>query len=221
MKTKEKKSAKELLHDHDVEVAEVLNGISNPVTFAAPYTVDIEIEGTCPIIFHKWDCEAVSAKDKAKKGSKEKKSDNVEPFIYRDYDNHICLPGEYLRMAMVYASKFKQDPRSPRKSAFDIMKAAIVPMTELAKINGGTKNWDFIDQRRVVIQRNAITRMRPAFLKGWSAEIEMTCLLPEYIDIGFFREVLEMSGRLIGLADFRPTYGRFNVTKCQIVKLEN
>jgi hypothetical protein len=49
----------------------------------------------------------------------------------------------------------------------------------------------------------------------------MTCLLPEYIDIHFFREILEMSGRLVGLADFRPTFGRFSVTKCQLKKYDN
>jgi len=207
-----KKSAKELL-----EVSEILNGIENSVKMETPYIVQIEIIGSCPVIFHKWDCESVEAKANAKKGSKEKKSDNVESFIYRDDDGHICLPGEYLRMAMVYAAKFRQDPRSPRKSAFDLFKAGIAPLTELAKINGGTKNWDFIDKRRVVVQRNAITRMRPAFLKGWSAEIEMQVLVPEYIDYQFFSEILEMAGRLIGVGDFRPTYGRFQVAKCKIL----
>ncbi|HET6539269.1 MAG TPA: hypothetical protein VFG46_02240 [Chryseolinea sp.] len=220
--TKSKKSAKELLHDHDMEIAEVLNNISNPTNFTErkPYSVNIEIEGTCPIIFHKWNCEEVENKANAKKGSKEKKTDNVESFIYRDDVGHICLPGEYLRMSMVYASKFKADPRSPRKSAFDLMKASIVPVTDLAKINGGTKNWEFLDKRRVVIQRNAITRMRPAFLKGWNAEIEMAVLMPEYIDIHFFREILDMSGKLIGVGDFRPTFGRFAVTRSQVKKYE-
>lgn len=206
-----KKSTKESL-----EIPELLNGVENPVTFDAPYVVNCEIVGSCPIIFHRWSCEDVANKSAAKKGSKEKKSDNVEAFIYRDSDGHICLPGEYLRMAMVYAAKFKQDPRSPRKSAFDLFKAGIIPLTEQAKINGGTKNWDFIDQRRVVIQRSSITRMRPAFLKGWNAEIDLMVNTPEYIDFQFFSEVLSMAGRLIGVGDFRPTYGRFDIQKCKV-----
>lgn len=200
------------------EKPEILNGVENPVTFETPYIVNVEIIGACPIIFHRWSCEDVASKAAAKKGSKEKKTDNIENFIYRDEDGHVSLPGEYLRMAMVYAAKFKQDPRSPRKSAFDLFKAGIVPLTEMAKINGGTKDWDFVDQRRVVIQRNSITRMRPAFLKGWTADIDLMVNVPEYIDIHFFQEVLEMAGRLIGVGDFRPTYGRFNVSKCKIQK---
>lgn len=210
-----KKSAKEF-----IQGIELLNGIENPVQTEKPYIVQIEIIGSCPVIFHKWSCEDVASKSIAKKGSKEKKTDNVESFIYRDSDGDICLPGEYLRMSMCYAAKFKQDPRSPRKSAFDLFKAAIVPVTELAKINGGTKQWDFIDQRRVVIQRNAITRMRPAFLKGWSAEVEIMVNIPEYVDFTLFSEVLSMAGRLIGVADFRPSYGRFDIAKCKIKKFE-
>ena len=202
------------------EVPELLNGVENIVKFDSPYVVNVEIVGACPIIFHRWSCEDVASKSAAKKGSKEKKSDNLEAYIYRDEDGHICIPGEYLRMSMVYASKFRQDPRSPRKSAFDLFKAGIVPLTELAKINGGTKNWDFVDQRRVVIQRNSVTRMRPSFLKEWSADFQMMVNVPEYIDFQFFSEVLEMAGRLIGVGDFRPTYGRFNVQKCKIAKLK-
>lgn len=194
--------------------SEILDGIDNPVTIETPYVINVEIIGSCPIIFHRWSCEGVEAKANAKKGSKEKKSDNIESYIYRDQDDDICLPGEYLRMAMIYAAKFKQDPRSPRKSAFDLFKAGIIPLTELAKINGGTKNWDYIDKRRVVVQRNGITRMRPAFLKGWSAEIDLMINAPEYIDYSLFSEVLSMAGRLIGVGDFRPTYGRFDIAKC-------
>lgn len=208
-----KKSGKETING-----IELLNGIENPISTEKPYIMQVEIMGVCPVIFHKWSCEDVASKAAAKKGSKEKKTDNVESFIYRDEDGHICLPGLYVTQAMAYASKFRQDPRSPRKSAFDLFKAGIVPLTELAKINGGTKNWDFIDQRRVVVQRNAITRMRPAFLKEWTAEIDIMVNVPEYIDQTFFREVLEMAGRLVGVADFRPSYGRFQIVKCKNIE---
>lgn len=197
---------------------ELLNGVDNNVKFETPYSVEIEVTGAAAILFHKWDCEVVEAKSKARKGSSEKKTDNLESFIYRDEESYICLPGEYLRMAMVYAAKFKQDPRSPRKSAFDLFKAGVISLTDLARINGGVYEWDFLDQRRVVVQRNAITRMRPAFHKGWTAEFVLCVNTPEYIDFQFFNEVLQTAGRLIGVGDFRPTYGRFDITRCKILK---
>jgi hypothetical protein len=101
----------------------------------------------------------------------------------------------------------------------DLFKAGIVATTELAPINGGVKDWDYIDQRRMVVQRSAITRMRPAFNVGWTAEFQFAILAPEYIDSQMFNEVLALAGRLIGTADSRPTYGRFQVNSFKVIKL--
>jgi len=109
----------------------------------------------------------VESKSKAKKGSAEKKSDDVESYVYRTEKVNIAIPGEYLKGAIVGAAKFRQDPRSPRKSAADLFKAAIVSLTPLADL--GARDWDFLDRRRVVIQRSAITRSRPAMREGWKA----------------------------------------------------
>jgi hypothetical protein len=178
---------------------------------AKPYVAQIKIQGACPFLFHRWSCDDIESKANAKKGSKEKKTDNLESFVYRNEKGQLCIPGEYLRMAIIYASKFKSDPRSPRKSAFDLFKAGVVPITDLAPLNGGQKEWDMIDRRRVVIQRSGITRQRPAMQTGWTAEIDLQVLAPEYIDQNLLYEVLSMAGRLIGVGDFRPTFGRFNI----------
>ena len=114
-------------------------------------------------------------------------------------------------MAIINAAKFKQDPRSPRKSAMDLYKAGIVNMTPLASL--GVKEWDYEDRRRVMIQRNGVTRVRPAMLKGYRVEFQIMVNLPEYIDPASLRETIEQAGRLIGIGDFRPTFGRFGVVK--------
>src|SRR5678815_2926104 len=119
-----------------------------------PYRISVTIEGVAPILFHAWNVESVEFKGRAAKGSKEKKSDDVESYVYRDEKKEICIPGEYLRGSIVGAAKFQQDPRSPRKSAADLFKAAIVSLTPLASL--GVKDWDYLDKRRVTIQRNAI-----------------------------------------------------------------
>lgn len=197
----------------------VTNDAAQEIAFEEPYIVAFKIEGTAPLIFHRWSCEAVEEKAKAKKGSAAKKSDNIESFVYRNELNQICLPGEYIRASMINAAKFKQDPRSPRKSAMDLFKAAVVPLTLLAPLNGGVQVWDYVDQRRMTVQRSAITRQRPAFNKGWTAEFEFSVVLPEYVDAQLFREILALTGRVIGTADSRPTYGRFQVTNCEVLTL--
>lgn len=121
---------------------------------------------------------------------------------------------------MINAAKFKQDPRSSRKSAADLFKAAIISLTPLAPLNGGTEQWDYVDQRRMTVNRAAITRQRPAFNTGWTAEFLFSVIAPEYIDIQMFREVLSLTGRLVGTADGRPTYGRFQTVNCSVVELK-
>lgn len=179
-----------------------------------PYIAEVEITGTADILFHRWSNEDVEEKAKAAKGSRAKKEDNVEAYVYRNEKGEICIPGEYLRRAIVEAAKFRQDPRSPRKSAQDLFKAAIVALTPLASL--GKTTWDYLDRRRVVVQKNAITRTRPAMLAGWKAAFEIMCLLPEYVPPTLLKQVLDDAGRLIGLADFRPTYGRFTVTRFEV-----
>ena len=197
----------------------LLNGNSNEaketIEIGAPYSVEVELTGTCPILFHRWSCEDVEAKSKAAKNSKAKKTDNLEAYVYRNDKGDICIPGEYVRQSIIHAAKYKQDPRSPRKSAMDICKAGIIVANELASL--GTKDWDFIDKRRVVIQRNGVTRMRPAMLSGWKAKFQFEVILPEYISPEFFQDVLVNAGRLVGVGDFHPTFGRFNVTKFEII----
>jgi hypothetical protein len=191
------------------------NGAENGLEFQQPYRAQVTIEGVAPILFHRWNCESVESKSKAKKGSAEKKSDDVESYVYRNEKQEICVPGEYLRGAIIAAAKFQQDPRSPRKSAADLFKAAIVSLTELASL--GVKDWDYMDKRRVCIQRNAITRCRPAMKEGWRVTFILMCNLPEYVDAQLLNTTIQAAGKLIGLADFRPSYGRFNVVAFDVL----
>jgi hypothetical protein len=196
------------------QVNEPTNGGEIGVTMQAPYTATVTIRGTADLLFHRWNPEAVDSKARASKNSEEKRSDNIESYVWRNEEGEICVPGEYLRGAIILASKYKQDPRSPRKSAMDLFKAGVVAMTPLASL--GTKRWDYEDRRRVVVQRSGINRVRPAMRSGWECEHELLVLTPEYIGRDLLLEVIGTAGRLGGVGDFRPTYGRFNVTAFSI-----
>ncbi len=189
----------------------VSNDAAEPIGFQVPYLVEVTIRGVSPLLFHRWSCDAVAEKAAAAKGSKAKKSDNTESYVYRNDAGELALPGEYLRQAIIHAAKYRQDPRSPRKSAMDLFKAGVVAMTELCSL--GRTGWDFMDRRRVVVQRSAITRERPAMRAGWSATCELQVLIPEYISPDVLSDVITNAGRLVGVGDFRPTYGRFRMEK--------
>ena len=118
----------------------------NNVQFALPYRVAVKLKGSTPILFHRWDCEDVEAKAQAAKGSAARKSDNwADPD--RNENGEICIPGVYVHQALANAAKFKQDPRSPLKSMFDLAKAALVVTPWLASTS--KKEPDYLDRRRV------------------------------------------------------------------------
>lgn len=196
---------------------EISNGAESQIAMEVPFVAEVTIQGVSDLLFHRWNCESVAEKSAAKKGSAAKKTDDLESYIYRDERGELALPGEYLRMSLIGASKFRQDPRSPRKSMADLSKAAIISLTPLASL--GCKVWDYEDKRRVCIQRNAITRTRPAMKAGWVAKIQLQCNLPEYISPSLLNEVIQQAGKLIGVGDFRPTYGRFQVVNFKVLDL--
>lgn len=198
------------------------NGAKNQIDSRIPYIARVKIVGVCDMIMHRWNVEAVEEKSNAAKGSKSKKSDDVESYVYRNQKKELCIPGIYLRQAILGAAKFRQDPRSPRKSAMDLFKAGLIPLTQLAPImyDGKTiQTWSYDHKARVQIQRNAITRTRPAFVEGWEAVFEFSVLIPEYILPTDLNDVIQNTGKLIGLADFRPTYGRFQISSFETLKL--
>ena len=190
-------------------MAPVSNGAEHAVEFEMPYVVNIGVEGAAPFLFHRWNNESVEAKSRAAKGSKAKKTDDIESYVYRTEDGSLAIPGEYFRMAIINAAKFKQDPRSPRKSAMDLFKAGIAVLDETCTL--GVKEWDYLDRRRVTVQRNGVTRERPAMRAGWKVSVSLQVLLPEYISPQLLNEVVQAAGRLVGVGDFRPTYGRYQV----------
>lgn len=195
-------------------VSEKTNGGKSAIEAGLPYVVNVTVEGASDMLFHRWNCESVDAKSKAAKNSKAKKEDDIESYVWRNEKGELCIPGEYFRQSVIHAAKFKQDPRSPRKSAMDLFKAGVVSLTPLATI--GSKQWDYLDTRRVTVQRAGVNRTRPALRTGWSASLQFQILTPEYIDPVLFQDVLGTAGRLVGVGDFRPTYGRFFATKFEV-----
>jgi hypothetical protein len=195
------------------------NGAQAIIDDLQPYVVEVVIQGVADLLFHRWNAESVDAKASAAKNSKAKKTDDIESYVYRNTERELCIPGEYLRMAIVGAAKFKQDPRSPRKSAMDLFKAAIVSLTPLASL--GVTDWDYEDRRRCVVQRQGINRTRPAMKVGWAATFALMCGTPEYINTLLLNETIQMAGRLIGLGDFRPTFGRFTIAHFSLMDMQD
>jgi hypothetical protein len=194
-----------------VDEEQISNGANDDINVSVPYVLNVRIIGVSPILFHAWSNESVAEKAAAQKGSKQKKTDNLESYVYRDENGNLGVPGRNLAAAVRNAGKFMPDPRSPRRSAHDLCKAGVIPLTVVSPLVPETKTWDFDDAQRVTVQRNGITRVRPAMREGWEAEFDLLITTPEYLSPAIMSGLISQAGRLVGLCDFRPTYGRFNI----------
>lgn len=94
----------------------VSNDADDTIAVGEPYSVQVTIRGSAAILFHRWSNESVAAKSAAAKNSKAKKTDDLNSYVYRCDNGNLGLPGEYLRQSIIGAARFRQDPRSPRKS---------------------------------------------------------------------------------------------------------
>ena len=200
-------------------VSPVSNGAKNLIGMTQPYRARIELVGTAKMLMHCWNNEAIAEKASAKKGSAVKKTDDIESYVLRDEKGFIVMPCLNFCASIRTAGKSFSDPTSPRKSLHDRLKAIVVPEEEYGLINGGVKTWDFIDQRRVVIQRAGITRSRPAFLEGWKLTFTVMVLEPEFLSEELLAELIANARKFQGLGDFRPTFGRFRLNNLTTEKI--
>jgi hypothetical protein len=202
-----------------VDDKQVTNGAEALIDMTVPYSVLVTIRGVVPCLFHAWNTESVEEKAASAKNSIKKKTDDLESYVYRTSDGLLGIAGKCFQAALCEAGKSFQDPRSPRKSARDLIKSSIQVLDYVAPFTPPVKTWDYEDKQRVCIQRASITRIRPAMKEGWTATFEIIVTAPEYISSTFLHELVDYAGKRCGVLDFRPSYGRFQITKFEPVKL--
>ena len=193
------------------------NGADDDLELQIPYEVRVTIEGTASLLYHAYNNEAVAEKARAAKGSTAKKTDNVESYVHRTEDGKLGIPGMAFTAAIANAGRSQQDPRSPRKSMRDLLTASVLPLQEVFPLQPETENWDYADARRVVVQRAAVTRVRPAMRAGWRCAFDLQVSSKEYIPPPMLLKLINQAGRFVGILDFRPTFGRFQVVSFEIV----
>jgi hypothetical protein len=193
-----------------VDGGAITNGARALIEQSLPYRMTVTVIGVAPLLFHAWNTESVKEKGAAAKGSRTKKTDDLESYVYRDRDGNLGVPGQNFVSALALAGKRMPDPSSPRKSAFDLCKAGIIPLSIVAPFLPGRPTWDFEDARRVTIQRAGITRIRPAMREGWQLSFDLLITMPDYLPPQTVMRLVGDAGRLVGLCDYRPTFGRFS-----------
>lgn len=173
----------------------------------------VRIEGTAPLLMHS---PAGLGGEKKARGVIPSPEEEAEGCLYTDGDGKIVVPARCIEGAIVKAGSAKTAPGQGKKTykQFILAGVQVVP-DEVPLIYEGDY---IIDKRRAVIMRQGIIRCRPRFDK-WALEFDIRVIDAYLLGNGQdaqLKRVFEDAGSLVGLLDFRPRFGRFEVTKFEV-----
>ena len=199
------------------------NKISKGVNTMSMYiTYNVTLKGISPLLMHNsGGVNPIDPINKAKKkisGKRNKTDEDYEKLarlewesgLYLDADEKVIIPGENIEAMLIMAGKkHKLGPKC---------KAGIICDGDFKLTYDGPKALEklykdgrFTDTRVVRIMRASIMRTRPIF-RVWSLDVEIM-YRPDELDENQIQDILETAGGIIGLCDYRPRFGRFEIEK--------
>lgn len=197
------------------------------------YVVNAVIRGTSALLQHAFG--AVGIEDIS--GGNAKKQTGVLDYslewlgtMYTTPNGYLCQPASHIEAAMQRAgTAFK--PRGQRGKTFkDIVKAyAYVSPDMIIHYRDGQpvltpdesllrnpQNGLSVSIMRVKVQRAAVARARLMIDPGWQLAFQIQ-VIDDQLNADSLRDILVEAGRANGIGDFRPRYGRFEVTDYEVV----
>ena len=166
----------------------------------------VKTEGTVSLLQHRFEEPATDDPGKRKPGVPDY-SHEWEKALYKMEDGTIYQPSEHIEGAMVRAAANFQITGKGKKTYKDLVKSAV--MIEPNFIPHKFQEF-VIDRRMVRVQRARIMRERPRFDK-WALEFQVI-ITEDQLSGAMLKEILDYAGRYMGIGDYRPKYGRFQVT---------
>lgn len=170
----------------------------------------IRIVGTAPLLMHS---PTGLGAEKGARGVIPSPEEQAETALYRDGNGKIVVPARCIEGSIVKAGAGKTAGGQGKKTYKNFILAGVQVMPEEVPL---IYEGDFIiDKRRAVIMRQGIIRCRPRFNK-WALEFDIRVIDAYLLGHGqdtMLKSIFEDAGSLVGLLDFRPRFGRFEVTK--------
>jgi hypothetical protein len=184
-------------------------------------TVTLTIEGSGPMLMHSdRTANPLNAHTKALKAvtGKRKKTDDdhyeiakLEFIASAYYNGHWHIPAANFEAMLLNSAKhfklgttIKQALLVPDDGTFEFPDSKLKP-EDLFHLD------EYLDQRTVKVQQSKTVRTRPIF-NAWKSTF--TCWLDtDKMDVEQLIQIIENAGKYVGLGDYRPRYGRFNITK--------
>lgn len=172
--------------------------------------VKVKIRGISDYLQHQRLVEDES--DSLKKKGEIDYSNDAEKAVYIDKDIGCYIPSKHIRACLVKAGAAFKISGGGNKTFKDLINAVIV--IDPDRIPLGKKTFDFKHQEFVKLRgKDQILRTRPAFKEGWEAEFNLLIMEEERLPVKVMKEIFEYAGKFVGIGDWRPHYGRFELVE--------
>lgn len=184
-------------------------------------TILVGIEGTSPLLSHRWSEDSEQSGEQAARNVMVKHGtprEQAEKVAYKTAKGEFYFPGASIaRLLREAGSGHKL--KGSRKSAKYVVPAAVIVMDDVVLLRNGdgktlVKDYE-VDSRPVVIPatKGRIMRHRPRFDK-WSATFTLR-VNEKLLPLDFVNQLVVEGGQQIGVGDFRPEkggpFGTFNL----------
>ena len=130
--------------------------------------------------------------------------------LYFDTDIGPFLPGQNFERCLVDAARITKAGKKIERGVFIETNVNPIAYDGPRTIEGLWDDVNFRHTASVKVQQNRVTRTRPQF-RNWTAEAD-GMYDPAVINLEELAEIADTAGRMIGLGDWRPRFGRFKAT---------
>ena len=141
-------------------------------------------------------------------------SGGILDLAYVDQEQGCYIPAEQIRASLVKSAVDFIHTKSTKKSYKDFINATVE--IEPDKIPLGKGDCDYVHEEYVKGIANPVLLKRPAFKKGWKVGFSLLVSEDE-ISQDCLKKILEHAGKFIGIGDWRPHFGRFEIIEFKAV----
>jgi hypothetical protein len=185
--------------------------------------ITVNIQGVAPLIMHNGQtCDPLNKFAKAMKeitGKRKKtEEDHAElsriewmAGLYVDDKAQLIIPSDVLDSALVEGAKKSKLGKQFKSAVFVPYDAKLDIGVSKYTLEQLWNNENFRDVRGVRVGTSRVMRTRPLF-RDWSTSF---CVQfdDEQVNLGDVKRAIRDCGKQVGLCDYRPKYGRFDVVE--------
>ncbi len=200
------------------------------------YEIQVRIKGTAPLLQNRFTPDALN---NLMQGAKKKTgvidySAEWLKGMYASSEGYLFQPATHLEGALVEAAKAFKIKGSGNKTWKSVIRAyCYVKPDEIihlrdgkpvtvpdASLEGNPTEYLKVNIQRVKVRSAAVARSRLEIAEGWQLNFTIE-VIDDQVRPVIVQEILSEAGCAVGIGDYRPRYGRFDIIQFEVQSKED